>query len=139
MPSAVHLTGEPGHQAMSMPVCIETMPVNGLIRSPKGEETVPPPLTGRFVAVCMAVALLLTATLLRYFYVTAQWRAQVAAHAQAQVQALQARIRPHFLFNSMNSIASLIRHDPATAERAVEDLSELFRAALGTGSGLLRG
>ena len=59
----------------------------------------------------------------------------MAAHAQAQVQALQARIRPHFLFNSMNSIASLIRHDPATAERAVEDLSELFRAALGTGSG----
>ena len=97
--------------------------------------TVPPPLTGRFVAVCMAVALLLTATLLRYFYVTAQWRAQVAAHAQAQVQALQARIRPHFLFNSMNSIASLIRHEPASAERAVEDLSELFRAALGSGSG----
>lgn len=97
--------------------------------------TVPPPLTGRFVAVCMAVALLLSATLLRYFYVTAQWQAQVAAHAQAQVQALQARIRPHFLFNSMNSIAGLIRHEPASAERAVEDLSELFRAALGSGSG----
>lgn len=93
------------------------------------------PYTLRFVAVCMAVALLLAAALLRYFYVTEQWRGQVAAHAQAQVQALQARIRPHFLFNSMNSIASLIRHDPATAERAVEDLSELFRAALGTGSG----
>lgn len=91
--------------------------------------------TLRFVAVCMAVALLLTAALLRYFYVTEQWRGQVAAHAQAQVQALQARIRPHFLFNSMNSIASLIRHDPVTAERAVEDLSELFRAALGAGDG----
>jgi len=97
--------------------------------------TVPPPLTGRFVAVSMTVALLLTATLLRYFYVTAQWKAQVDAHAQAQVQALQARIRPHFLFNSMNSIAGLIRHEPATAERAVEDLAELFRAALGSGSG----
>lgn len=97
--------------------------------------TVAPPYTLRFVAVCMAVALLLAAALLRYFYVTEQWRGQVAAHAQAQVQALQARIRPHFLFNSMNSIASLIRHDPATAERAVEDLSELFRAALGSGSG----
>lgn len=97
--------------------------------------TVPPAQTGRFVLVCMAVALLLTATLLRYFYVTAQWQTHVAAHAQAQVQALQARIRPHFLFNSMNSIAGLIRHEPASAERAVEDLSELFRAALGSGSG----
>lgn len=97
--------------------------------------TVAPPYTLRFVAVCMAVALLLTAALLRYFYVTDQWQHQVAAHAQAQVQALQARIRPHFLFNSMNSIVSLIRHDPVTAERAVEDLSELFRAALGSGEG----
>ncbi len=94
--------------------------------------TVPPAQTGRFVLVCMAVALLLAATLLRYFYVTAQWQTHVAAHAQAQVQALQARIRPHFLFNSMNSIAGLIRHEPASAERAVEDLSELFRAALGS-------
>ena len=97
--------------------------------------TVPPRYTVRFVLVCMLVALLLSAALLRYFYVTDQWQRQVAARAQAQVQALQARIRPHFLFNSMNSIASLIRHDPVTAERAVEDLSELFRAALGSGNG----
>ncbi|MCX7557639.1 histidine kinase [Xanthomonadaceae bacterium JHOS43] len=97
--------------------------------------TVTPAYTLRFIAVCMGVALLLAAALLRYFYVSGQWRGQVAAHAHAQVQALQARIRPHFLFNSMNSIASLIRHDPATAERAVEDLSELFRAALGAGDG----
>src|SRR5262249_38905037 len=40
-------------------------------------------------------------------------------------------IRPHFLFNSMNTIVSLIRTRPADAERAVEDLSDLFRAALG--------
>ena len=55
------------------------------------------------------------------------------ASAQAEVDALQARIRPHFLFNCMNTIASLVRTDPATAERAVEDLSDLFRAALGAG------
>lgn len=97
--------------------------------------TVAPPQTLRFVLVCMAVALLLSAALLRYFYVAGQWQQQVAAHAQAQVQALQARIRPHFLFNSMNTIASLIRHDPAKAEQAVEDLAELFRAALGSGQG----
>ena len=57
------------------------------------------------------------------------------AASKAEVQALQARIRPHFLFTSMNTIASLVRTDPATAERAVEDLSELFRAALGAGEG----
>ena len=88
-----------------------------------------------FVVVCGAVALLLGAALLRYFYVSEQWRTQVAAHAQAEVRALQARIKPHFLFNSMNSIASLVRHDPRTAERAIEDLADLFRAALGAGHG----
>jgi two-component system sensor histidine kinase AlgZ len=49
------------------------------------------------------------------------------------VSALQARIRPHFLFNSMNTIASLIRSQPAAAERAVEDLADLFRASLKAG------
>lgn len=97
--------------------------------------TVPPEKTLRFALVCGAIGLLLAAGLLRYFYINEQWAAQIAAHTGAQVQALQARIRPHFLFNSMNSIASLIRHDPVTAERAVEDLSELFRAALGSDAG----
>jgi two-component system sensor histidine kinase AlgZ len=43
---------------------------------------------------------------------------------------LQARIRPHFLFNSMNTIAALTRSDPKRAEEAVEDLADLFRATL---------
>ena len=97
--------------------------------------TVPREDAPAFVLVCGTVALLLGAALLRYFYVSEQWRTQVAAHAQAEVRALQARIKPHFLFNSMNSIASLVRHDPVTAERAIEDLAELFRAALGAGHG----
>ena len=46
------------------------------------------------------------------------------------MRALQARIRPHFLFNSMNTIASLTRTDPERAEEAVEDLADLFRANL---------
>lgn len=71
---------------------------------------------------------------LRHFYVRGQWREQVRAHAAAQVDALQARIRPHFLFNSMNTIASLVHHRPADAEKAIEDLSELFRASLKAGS-----
>ena len=86
----------------------------------------------RFVLSVAALAALIAALALRYFYVREQWQAQVQAHAKAQVEALQARIRPHFLFNSMNTIASLVRRDPDTAERVVEDLSELFRAALGS-------
>src|SRR5581483_7904357 len=50
---------------------------------------------------------LLCAALLRYFYVLAEWRARLAAVARAQFEALQARIRPHFLFNSMNTVAAL--------------------------------
>lgn len=88
-----------------------------------------------FAGGCAAMAALIGAAALRYFYVQQQWRLQVQAHAHAEVQALQARIRPHFLFNSMNTIASLVRSDPVTAERAIEDLSDLFRAALGAGQG----
>jgi two-component system sensor histidine kinase AlgZ len=54
----------------------------------------------------------------------------VRAEARSRIQALQARIRPHFLFNSMNTIAALTRSDPARAEEAVEDLADLFRATL---------
>jgi two-component system sensor histidine kinase AlgZ len=67
---------------------------------------------------------------LRYFYVSHQWQANVEAEAQSRVRALQARIRPHFLFNSMNTIASLTRSDPRAAEQAIADLSDLFRASL---------
>jgi two-component system, LytTR family, sensor histidine kinase AlgZ len=77
------------------------------------------------------IAALLGAAMLRYFYVLAEWQARLAAVAHARVEALQARIRPHFLFNSMNTVAALVRVDPDAAERTVENLSELFRAALG--------
>jgi two-component system sensor histidine kinase AlgZ len=96
--------------------------------------------TPAFVRDNTLIAALLGAAMLRYFYVLAQWQARLAAVTRAQVEALQARIRPHFLFNSMNTVAALIRVDPAAAERTVEDLSELFRAALGqhdTGDGTL--
>ena len=87
----------------------------------------------RFVAGNTILAALLGAALLRYFYVLAEWRARLAAVARAQFDALQARIRPHFLYNSMNTVAALVRVDPDAAERTVEDLSELFRASLGAG------
>lgn len=89
----------------------------------------------QFALSCAAVAGLLAAALLRYFYVQQRWQAEIEASARAEVRALQARIRPHFLFNSLNSIISLVRRDPGSAETAIEDLSEVFRAALGAGQG----
>ena len=76
------------------------------------------------------IALVVTALALRYFYVTHEWRHNVELQARARVHALQARIRPHFLFNSMNTIAALTRSNPARAEEAVHDLADLFRANL---------
>ena len=90
---------------------------------------------GRFVAGCAAIAAVIVAAVLRYLYAVDRWQVQVQASARAQADALQARIRPHFLFNSMNTIAGVLRRDPVVAERAVLDLSDLFRAALGAGEG----
>lgn len=78
----------------------------------------------------LVIGLIVTALLLRYFFVSHQWRLHVEAEARSRIDALQARIRPHFLFNSMNTIASLTRSDPSRAEEAVEDLADLFRATL---------
>jgi two-component system, LytTR family, sensor histidine kinase AlgZ len=78
----------------------------------------------------VSIGFVVTALALRYFYITHEWRRNVEMQATARVHALQARIRPHFLFNSMNTIASLTRSDPALAEQAVQDLADLFRANL---------
>ena len=86
-----------------------------------------------FVLSSTTIATLMTAVVLRYLYVLEGWQAQVSASARAEADALQARIKPHFLFNSLNAIAGLMRSDPPVAERALLDLSDLFRAALGAG------
>lgn len=76
------------------------------------------------------ISLIMSALLLRYFYLQSQWRRQEQAELRARIESLQARIRPHFLFNSLNSIASLVVTDSGKAEQAVLDLSDLFRASL---------
>ena len=76
------------------------------------------------------IALIMSALVLRYFYLQSQWRKQQQGELRARIESLQARIRPHFLFNTLNSIASLVASDPAKAEQAVLDLSDLFRASL---------
>ena len=93
-------------------------------------ELYPPGWHLHFVLRNLAIGTVLTGPILRYFYVQNQWRRNVRAETDARVQALQSRIRPHFLFNSMNTIASLTRSNPEKAEMAVENLSDLFRVSL---------
>jgi two-component system sensor histidine kinase AlgZ len=76
----------------------------------------------------LVLAAVAAAALLGYFRLFA--KAFSPALAEARLQALQARIRPHFLFNSLNTVLSLIRRDPKRAERALEDLADLFRTLM---------
>lgn len=76
------------------------------------------------------IAAIVSGLLLRHFYLISQRRQQQQAELKARIEALQARIRPHFLFNSLNSIASLVSSDAQKAEQLVLDLSDLFRASL---------
>ena len=68
--------------------------------------------------------------ILRLYYLQQRLHQQQSASLEARLQALQATIRPHFLFNSMNSLATLIRIDADRAEKTVENLCDLFRYAL---------
>lgn len=83
-----------------------------------------------FLVESLGISAIVTALFLRYIYMQYLWRGQVEAESEARFQALQSRIRPHFLFNSMNTIANLTRADPKLAEEVVQDLSDLFRASL---------
>ena len=83
-----------------------------------------------FLLRTLAISAIIIALAMRYLYVSSEWRRSIVLEAQARISALQALIRPHFLFNSMNTIASLTRTDPRQAEEAVEDLSDLLRASL---------
>ncbi|MDP6028137.1 MAG: histidine kinase [Pseudomonadales bacterium] len=82
----------------------------------------------------LIVAAVMAGMAFRYFFLQHQLRRQEQVELNSRIQALQSRIRPHFLFNSMNIIASLISIDPDTAEEVVEDLSVLFRASLNDSS-----
>jgi two-component system sensor histidine kinase AlgZ len=71
-------------------------------------------------------------------YLRLHTKAYSPALAEARLQALQARIRPHFLFNSLNAVLGLVRRDPRRAERTLEDLADLIRALMSDGRSLVR-
>ena len=80
-------------------------------------------------------AMVLAFTILAYF----NWRQRTLSPAwsEARLMALQARIRPHFLFNSLNTVLGLIRAEPRRAEIVLENLSELYRALMSESSVLV--
>ena len=80
------------------------------------------------IYLCIAVIMVLVSLWLMTF--SERIERSSRAQAQAKVQALQSRIRPHFLFNSLNSIAELAATDPENAESAIASLSLLFRASM---------
>ena len=84
----------------------------------------------------LSIAVILIGMALRYFYLHYESDMRLKVQAQSRLQALQARIRPHFLFNSMNTIASLTHDQPDLAEQAIENLSDLFRASLSAESSI---
>jgi two-component system sensor histidine kinase AlgZ len=100
-----------------------------------------PELTGaekwNFCLRTLGMSSLLSLAFLRYVYVLCQWQQYIEATATAKLYALQARMQPHFLFNSLNSIASLTRINPALAEVVVEDLAQLMRASMNVDEKLL--
>jgi two-component system sensor histidine kinase AlgZ len=85
-----------------------------------------------------ALALAAVATLVLLAYLRLHLRAFSPALAEARLQALQARIRPHFLYNSLNAVLALVRRDPRRAEQTLEDLADLFRALMADPRSLAR-
>lgn len=89
------------------------------------------------VADTLAVASLILGVGMRYAYLSLQFRLREQSVLHARLDALHSRIRPHFLFNTLNSISSLIGVEPMKAEQAVEDLAALFRANLQGGMSMV--
>jgi len=78
----------------------------------------------------LGISIIVSLLTLRYFFLQYQSSKSMLAENTSRIEALQSRIRPHFLFNSMNVIASLTRSNPKLAEQAIVNLSQIFRASL---------
>ncbi len=85
---------------------------------------------GWFVVRNVLVSFLLALGAARFLILQVNWKEHVAADSRARLDALQARIRPHFLFNALNTIAGVIHENPERAEEATLDLADLLRTGL---------
>ncbi|HTM61038.1 MAG TPA: histidine kinase [Burkholderiales bacterium] len=102
--------------------CVLAAMYHAAVRSVAGGDAMPS------IVRTLLLAIVVAASLLAYFRLHS--KAFSPALAEARLQALQARIRPHFLFNSLNAVLALIRRDPKRAERTLEDLADLFRTLM---------
>ncbi|HEX8956889.1 MAG TPA: histidine kinase [Burkholderiaceae bacterium] len=107
-----------------VPAAIASFVIQFVLSVPGGQFdlSVVPATEGMVVAGAFGLAL--------QHYFELRMRAFSPALSEAKLQALQARIRPHFLFNSLNAVLSLIRTEPLRAESTLEDLSDLFRVLM---------
>jgi two-component system sensor histidine kinase AlgZ len=107
-----------------VPAAVASLAIQFLVTTVGGlfELSVVPATEGMVTAGVFGIAL--------QHYFELRTRAFSPALSEARLQALQARIRPHFLFNSLNAVLSLIRTEPLRAESTLEDLSELFRVLM---------
>ncbi len=80
--------------------------------------------------VSITISAFVYALLLRFFVAKHELKQRTVSEERTRIQAMLSRIRPHFVFSSMNIIASLTRSDPGKAESAIEDMADLFRMML---------
>ena len=85
---------------------------------------------GYFHVQNLSVSLVVNALALRYLLGIHELQQRTVSEERTRMQALKSRIRPHFVFNSLNIIASLTRSAPSRAEHAIEDMADLFRMML---------
>lgn len=100
--------------------------VSGQMHDPQDKALV----SGLFIFKNLVISLVIVLVLLRYFYIHSQWEETIEADSAAKYDALSARMRPHFLFNSLNTIAHLVHIKPDRAEEALLDLSDIMRLTL---------
>lgn len=109
--------------ALVMVLTLSTYYFGGELYRPVGSDG-----TSLDIVRYVLLGVLVCTILLMYF----RWRSQVLSRAlhEARLQVLRARIRPHFLFNTLNAVLSIVRAEPKRAETALEDMSDLFRMAM---------
>ncbi len=78
----------------------------------------------------LIIAFIVSGVFFRYFYLREDSVRRIQSEAEARVQALQSRIRPHFLFNSLNTLANLAAVDPEKTEQMILDMADIFRASM---------
>ena len=93
-------------------------------------ESPRPQWATHLLIVTVTIGAFVYALLLRFFIAKHELRQSTVSQERTRIQAMLSRIRPHFVFSSMNIIASLIRSDPKKAESAIEDMADLFRMML---------